>query len=276
MHYLKFTFVSLAFTYFMVTADSRRRVVAAIVAGVLVSTLVIAPPVAEAQGGLIQAIQAVLNVINGAIRSALNAINTARTAISNLYQNLIWPVQLINQARSQVVQIISQYRSVMAGIVSIKLSSATLATPQSLENVMRDHQVSNFTTLTQNFSNTYGAIPTSSDASQADRDMSDMDDALTLDTLKTVKVSDDATDLEFQAANSIETSAGQAAPGSASFLTASAVASTIRSQALTQKMLAAELRLEAAHIAHQNGFRKRGAAFATQLRGLMINLLQHN
>jgi hypothetical protein len=276
MRYLTFSRFFLAFAWLMLTASSRRHAVAVAVAGVLISVLMIAPPVAEAQGGLIQAIQAVLNVINGAIHTALNAINTARSAISNLYQNLIWPVQLINQARSQVLQMIGQYRNPMAGILGIKLSSATLPTPQSLENLMRDHRVNNFTTLTQNFGNTYGAIPTSSDASQADRDMSDMDDALTLDTLKTVKVSDAATDLEFEAANSIETSAGQAAPGSAPLLTASAVASSIRSQALTQKMLAAELRLEAAHIAHQNGFRKRGATFASQLRGLMINLMQHN
>jgi hypothetical protein len=185
-------------------------------------------------------------------------------------------VPLINQARAQVLQMISQYRNLMAGILSINLSSATLPDPQSLENVMRDHQVNNFNTLTQSFGNTYGAIPAPSDASQADRDMSDMDDALTLDTLKTVKVSDDATDLELLAANSIETSASQAAPGSAPFLTAAATASSIRSQALTQKMLAAELRQEAAHIAHQNGFRKRGAAFTTQLRGVIMNLLQHN
>ena len=276
MHYFAFIFFSLVFTWLMLTANNRRRVVAVAVAGVLVSTLVIAPPPAEAQGGLVQAIQAVLNVINGVIQTALNEINTVRSAISNLYQNLIWPVQLINQARAQVLQMISQYRNLMASILSINLSSATLPNPQSLENAMRDHQVNNFNALTQSFGNTYGTIPASTDASQADRDMSDMDDALTLDTLKTVKVSDDAADLELQAANSIETSASQAAPGSAPFLTAAATASSIRSQALTQKMLAAELRQEAAHIAHQNGFRKRGAAFTTQLRGVIMNLLQHN
>ena len=233
------------------------------------------PPLAEAQGGL-QAIQAVLNVINGMLKSALTAINTARTAMNALYQNFVWPVQLINQARAQVTQMINQYRALMAGILNMNLSSATLPTPQSLETMMRDHRVNNFNSLTQSFGNTYGAIPTSVDASQADRDMSDMDDALTLDSLKTLKASDNATDLELQAANSIENSATQVAPGSAPFMTASAVASSIRSQALTQKMLAADLRQEAAHVAHQNGFRKRGATFTTQFRTLMMNLLQHN
>jgi hypothetical protein len=276
MHYLTFVLFGLTFTWFMVSANSSRRVLAVTVAGILVSTMLFAPPLAEAQGGLVQAIQAVLNVINGMLKNALTAINTARTAMNALYQNFVWPVQLINQARAQVTQMINQYRALMASILNMNLSSATLPTPQSLETMMRDHRVNNFNSLGQSFGNTYGAIPTSVDASQADRDMSDMDDALTLDSLKTLKASDNATDLELQAANSIENSASQAAPGSAPFMTASAVASSIRSQALTQKMLAAELRQEAAHIAHQNGFRKRGATFTTQFRTLMMNLLQHN
>jgi hypothetical protein len=276
MHYVTFVLFALTFTWFMVTANSSRRVLAVTIAGILVSTMLIAPPLAEAQGGLVQAIQAVLNVINGMLKNALTAINTARTAMNALYQNFVWPVQLINQARTQVTQMINQYRALMASILNMNLSSATLPTPQSLETMMRDHRVNNFNSLGQSFGNTYGAIPTSVDASQADRDMSDMDDALTLDSLKTLKASDNATDLELQAANSIENSATQAAPGSAPFMTASTAASSIRSQALTQKMLAAELRQEAAHIAHQNGFRKRGATFTTQFRTLMMNLLQHN
>jgi len=276
MHYVTFVLFGLTFTWFMVTANSSRRVLAVTVAGILVSTMLVAPPLAEAQGGLVQAIQAVLNVINGMLKNALTAINTARTAMNALYQNFVWPLQLINQARAQVTQMINQYRALMASILNMNLSSATLPTPQSLETMMRDHRVNNFNSLTQSFGNTYGPIPSSVDASQADRDMSDMDDALTLDSLKTLKASDNATDLELQAANSIENSATQAAPGSAPFMTASAVASSIRSQALTQKMLAAELRQEAAHIAHQNGFRKRGATFTTQFRTLMMNLLEHN
>ena len=276
MHYVTFVLFALTFTWFMVSANSSRRVLAVTVAGILVSTMLFAPPLAEAQGGLVQAIQAVLNVINGILKNALTAINTARTAMNALYQNFVWPLQLINQARAQVTQMINQYRALMASILNMNLGSATLPTPQSLETMMRDHRVNNFSSLSQSFGNTYGAIPSSVDASQADRDMSDMDDALTLDSLKTLKESDNATDLELQAANSIENSATQAAPGSAPFMTASAVASSIRSQALTQKMLAAELRQEAGHIAHQNGFRKRGATFTTQFRTLMMNLLQHN
>ncbi len=276
MHYFAFVLFSVIFTWLMLTATTSRRAATIAVAGALVATMVVAPPTAEAQVSLIQAIQAVLNVINGVIQTALNAINTVRAAINRLHQSFVWPVQLVNQARSQILQMVNQYRAVMAGILNMKLNSATQPTAQLLEDAIRDHRVNNFNTLTQSFGNTYRALPTTTDASQPDREMSDMDDALTLDTLKTLKASDNATDLEIQAANAIENSASQAAPGSAPYLTATAVASSIQSQALTQKMLAAELRQEAAHIAHENGFRKRGAAFTTQLRGVLINLLQHN
>lgn len=276
MHYLGFALFSVVFTSLIVTASTRRRAAMIAVTGVLVATMVVAPPAAEAQTSIVQAIQAVLNVIKGVIQTALSTINTVRAAISSLYQNFIWPVQLINQAKVQITQMINQYRTLMASIVNLKLNSATLPAPQSLEILMRDHRVNNFNTLTQSFGTTYRPIPSISDASQADRDMSDIDDALALDSLKTLKASDNATDAELKIADSIETSASQAAPGSAPFLSATAVASSIQSQALTQKMLAAELREEAAHIAHENGFRKRGAAFSTQLRGVIVNLLQHN
>jgi len=263
------------FSWLLVTPESRRCLVAVTVAGALAVTLV-SPPRAQAQGSLITAIQAVLHVINGPIQSTLNGINGVRAAMSNFYQSVTWPLQLINQARAQVLQMVNQYRSPMAGILSINLRSATLPNPQALESVMRDHRVNNFSGLTQAFGNAYRAIPTQTDASPADRAMSDMDDALALDNLKTLKATDRATDLELQAADSIENTASQAAPGSAPFLTAAATASSIRSQALTQKMLAAELRQEAARMAHGNELRKHGAAFTTQLRGVVINLLQHN
>src|SRR5271157_4654028 len=81
--------------------------------------------------------------------------------------------------------------------------------------------------------------------------------------------------IELQSADAIENSASQAAPGSAPFLTATAITSGIHAQALTQKLLAAELRQEAARIAHRNTLRKENATNTTQLRGVLVNLLQH-
>ena len=147
--------------------------------------------------------------------------------------------------------------------------------PQSFEAVVRDHQVNNFSTLTTAYSSTYGLVPASTAANSTDRAMSDMDDALALDSLKLLKASDQAADVEINSADSIENAAAQAAPGSAPFLTATAIISGISNQALTQKMLAAELRQEAGRLAHRNTLRKENANNTTQLRGVLVNLLQH-
>jgi len=268
-----FGFFFVVFSYWMVIARTRRQVLALTLAGLLAVTLV-TPPTAQAQGSLVTAIQSVLNVINGLIKTTLNSINSVRTAISNFYQQATWPVALINQAKAMVTQMIGQYRSVMQNIFSINLKSATLPNPTALENAMRNHQTNDFASLTTSFGSTYGIVPNTTAASPADRTMMDMDDALAVDNLKTLKMSDAADDLTLQAANSIENAASQAAPGSAPFLTATAVVASIQCQALTQKMLAAELRQEAARLAHENALRKRGATMTGDVNTQILNLLQ--
>jgi len=265
-----------ALGWLVLTIQNRKRLVAVTLVGVLVVTLVGAPQPAQAQGGLLTAIQGVLNVINGLLKTALTSINNVRSAMNTWLQTVVYPLQLINQARALVTQIIGQYRTLMSNIFHINLNSATLPKPQALEAVIRDHQVNNFANLTTTFGNTYGVIPVSTAANPTDRAMSDMDDALALDNLKMLKASDHSTDIELQSADALEDAASQAAPGSAPFLTATALTSGIHSQALTQKLLAAELRQEAARIAHHNELRKENAANTTQMRGILVNLLQHN
>ena len=277
MQIVSYAFFFTGLAWLVTIAKSRKKLMAVVLTGAMVLTLVGAPQLAHSQAstGILSAIQAVLRVINGLIQTALTSINTARTTLSSLQQVTVWPQQLINQARAQVTAIIGQYRDLMASIVHINLRSATLPVPQSFEAIVRDHQVNNFSSLTTAYSGTYGLVPVATAANTTDRAMSDMDDALALDSLKLLKAGDQATDVEIQSADSIENAAGHAAPGSAPFLTATAIISGISSQALTQKMLAAELRQEAARLAHRNTLWKENADNTTQLRGVLVNLLQH-
>ncbi len=269
-----FGFFFILFSYFLLTAGTRRQVVALTLAGILAVTL-IAPPPVHAQS-LWGALTSVLNVINGVIKTALNTINSVRTTVSNLYQQVTWPVSLIKQARTMVTQMTRQYRGLMQNMFRINLRSATLPNPRALENLIRNHQTNDFSSLTAAFGNTYGGIPPATAARPEDRVMIDIDDALVLDNLKTTKATDAADDLTLRVADNIENAAAQAAPGSAPFLTASAVVASIQSQALTQKMLAAELRQEAARLAHDNAFRKRGATLTGNLNTQILNLLQRH
>jgi hypothetical protein len=264
------------FAWLVFKVQSRKRLVAVALAGVMCVTLVGMPLPAHAQGGgVVGGIQAVLRVINGVLQTALTSINTVRTAANNLQQTVAWPQQAINQARTQVTQMVGQYRSRMTNIFHVHLNSATLPTAQALEAVIRDHQINNFSSLTTSFRKTYGSVPVATAATPADRAMSDMDDALALDSLKLLKATDQAANIQLQSADAIENAASQAAPGSAPFLTASAITSGIHSQAMTQRLIAAELRQNAARIAHKNKLRKDNANNTTQLRGILVNLLQH-
>jgi hypothetical protein len=263
-----------AFVWLAVTDRSRRKFIAVALTGVVLMTLVGMPQPAEGQSGMLSGIQAILSVINGMIQSALTSINAVRTAGNDLQQLVVWPEQLVNQARAQVTRMIGQYRTLMSNIFYANLNSATLPNPQAFEAVIRDHQVSNLSSLTTTFGNTYGLIPVATAANPTDRAMSDVDDALALDSLKMLKASDQATDIELRSADSVENAASQAAPGTAPFLTATAMVAGIHSHALTQRMLAAELRQEAARLAHRNTLRKENATNTIQLRGVLVNLLQ--
>jgi hypothetical protein len=256
----------------MMAAKTRRQVVAVAAAGAL-SVMLISPPRVYAQG-LLTAIRAVLNVINGIIQTGLNSINAVRTGISQFYQLTVWPQQLINQARSVVTQMINQYRGPMAGIFNIRLQSARLASVQRLETVMRNKQAGDFQVLGTSYGTVYGQLPTSTMASPVQRSLIDVDDALAQDTLKTLKESDATDEMTLSAADQLENAASQSAPGSAPFLTATGVAVSIRIQAVTQRMLAAELRQEAAELAHRNALRKQGAIVTSNVSGSIQNTLR--
>jgi len=272
---LSFGALVVFFGYCMVAARNRRQALALTLAGAL-AIAVVSPPTAQAQATLLTAIQSVLNVINGMINSALNSVHSIRAGVSSFYQQVAWPVALINEAKALVKQMIGQYRELMQNIFSFNLKSATLPNPRTLENVMRDHQTSDLETVASAYGDTFGSLPAAVGVSPADRAMVDMDDALVVENLKMLKESDAADDLALEAANNIEDGASQAAPGSAPFLTVIAAVASIQSQALTQKMLAAELRQEGGRMAHENALRKRGVAITGDVNTQILNLLKRN
>jgi hypothetical protein len=85
-------------------------------------------------------------------------------------------------------------------------------------------------------------------------------------TLKTLKSSDQVIEQTLEAARIIENEAGQAAPGSAPWLSAAGLIAAVENQAMMQRMLASAMREEAAIVAHTNAIRKRHADVTNQLR----------
>jgi hypothetical protein len=257
-------FITIISTTFRWASCWRRIVGAALIATVTISMAF--PPPVYGQFGLLGGIQDIINIINGAIRTALNAIRAVSGAIEALHQEIVWPVRLINQARNTIASLISQFRGLLRSIYSISVVSATLPTPANLETLIRNRQTNDFPTLTQSYYGTFGALPAADQADPMARNMIDIDDGLALNTLKTLKATDQTSDLILESGDQIDDEARLAAPGSAPFLTAASMAANIQSQAMMQKMLAAMLRQEAARIAHQNALRKRQSILSVKVR----------
>src|SRR5262244_3490817 len=118
--------------------NGSRRVVGVALIAILVVSMVF-PSTVHAQFGLLGGIQNIINIIDGAIRSALNAIGAVSRAIEALHQEIVWPVQLINQARSTIASLIAQFRGLLQSIDAAPVISATLLVPASLEVIIRNH-----------------------------------------------------------------------------------------------------------------------------------------
>ena len=265
----------------LMSIQSRRRTIAILLIGAI-AILATSPPPAQAQLPfcLPCVIQAVLATITVTIGGWLNQINGVLAKIFALFQQTVWPPGKISLAKSQIQSIIAQFLGVLQSIMSINPHTATLPHPIALENIMRDRSAADLSSVPPAYVNTYRAVPQAGNIAPQDRDLTDMDDAMAQDNLMMLKESDQAQDLQLQLANQIESLVGNpsiniSAPGSSSLITAAAVAGEIQSQAVTQKMLAAMLRQEAARVAHDNAIRKRNAAYAGQLQTDMTNVLQH-
>jgi len=258
--------------FFLVTRV--RRVVAVTLVGAVALTMV-APPLRAQLGipAVIAAATAVVNLINNmiggllnAVRGTIGSINGVLTQFDNLWEQVVYPLQLINQARALVGLMIAQYRGLLTSLLQVNVSSAQLPNPVALEMIIRDRNTADFLQLTNAFGQTYRAIPQPTDAHPMERDLADIDDAMALANLKTLKASDAMVDQMMAAANVIEDEGVNMAPGSAPYLAGAGMIASVKSQAMMQRMVAAAIRQEASRVAHDNTVRKRNAMFGAQFR----------
>ena len=239
----------------------------AAVTACLVIALVFAPVRAHGDvAGIISILTNIYGTLRNGIGTVLNSMQNVNAAMRDLQQQRVWPLARVNQARGFVGQMAGQYRSLLWQIHSLPDNSATLTNPVQLESILRSRRAQNLTQLQPVFQRVYQAVPAATDAPAVERNMMDMDDALSLGAMKTAMVSDQSGNGMLSFADSLEQQAAQAAPGSAPLLTAQAQVANLESQAFLQKILAAELRQEAARLAHDNTLRKRSAETARNLR----------
>jgi len=229
----------------------------------------------RAQSGIFSVFKEIFGTIQNDMGSALSEINAITREVQQLYQQTLWPLALLNQARGFVSNSITSYRGYMTQIFSLKSSSATLASPQQLETILHSRQSAQIPALQASYLTNYGAVPQENVASPQDRVMMDIDDALGQENLKTTLIADQGQDAILATANQMENQVALGTPGSTPFLTAQAQVANLRCQAFMQKMLAAELRQEAGRIAHDNVLVKRRTAAAGAINNLITGTLSN-
>jgi hypothetical protein len=276
--------LSLLFTNLMAffLVNRVRQVVALTMAGAIAFT-VVAPP-ARAQLGTpaviaaaAQVVATIVNVIGpllGANQRTISAINQVLNQFRNLWEQVVYPPQSINRALALVSSMIAQFRGPLTGLMRVNVSSAQLPNPVFLESIIRNRGTGDYAQLTNAFGQTYRAIPQPADAHPMERDLADIDDAMALANLKTLKASDAMVDQMMAAADAIENEGLNMAPGSAPFLAAAGITASVKSQAMMQRMIAAAIRQEAARLAHDNTVRKRNAMFGAQFRNDMQTIFK--
>jgi hypothetical protein len=220
--------------------------------------------------GLASIQSALTNVIGG----ALNQILAVDNSMQQYQQSVVWPQNLIAQAQGLVGLLQGNSRQIQ-NLSRIPVSSATLPASQQLEQVLLSRNPNGIAQTSGAYTALYGPVPTPTAASQQVLNMVDMTDAAAQAAMKRAIEIDALADLEIQAANQLNQSIQNAAPGSAPIIEAQADAWLIRAHAYTQSATADLMRLRSIDLANASADIKLGATNTTSLRQALANLLQH-
>jgi hypothetical protein len=235
------------------------------------SQIIPSPCCAILSAGLSSIASAIANVIG----SGLNAINAAMSSIEAFERTVVWPQNLINQAKA-VVGALQGIFNQIRGLGQIPISSATLPDTRQLEQTLLSGNAGLVNALNPQYTAVYSAVPPPSDASPEVRDLIDMADAAAQAAMKRAIQIDAIAELELQAADRIMQEVQNAAPGSAPILEAGAAAWLVRANAYTQAALTELMRLRAIDLATAGAEMKLDAQRGVRLRGNVTESLKRN
>jgi hypothetical protein len=213
------------------------------------------------------------NTLSGVIGGGLNGILSIEKGISNFQQTVVWPQNLINQARSLVGGIQGVFNQIEV-VIRIPVNSATLARTQQFEQNLLSGDPNQIAQTSAQYTAVYGAVPDAAAASPETRNLVDITDAAAQAAMKRAIEIDALADLEIQAADQINQSIQSAAPGSAPIIEAQADAWLVRAHAYTQAATADLMRLRAIDLANASANIKSGAATTAAVQQQIYNLLK--
>jgi len=238
----------------------------------LILVLVMAPLRARGQFGLdpcCAIISAGLNTVSGLLKNVvakpLSQIQQIEQQAASFEQQVIYPKDAIKNALGLAGQLQGQLRQINQ-LYRLPINSATLRTPQQLEQALLSHNPQMLDQVSQNYASVYGTVMAPADAPQPIRDLVDMTDAEAQAALKKAVELDALADVELAAADQINQQIQNAAPGSAPILEAQASAWLVRANAYTQSGMAELIRVRSIDLANSGAQLKFNATDVNTLR----------
>ena len=213
------------------------------------------------------------SALSSVIGGGLNSVLSIEKGISNFEQTVVWPQNLIYQARSLAGSVQGIFNQIQ-GVTHIPVNSATLPATQQFEQTLLSRDPNQIAQTGAQYTAVYGAVPDPTAASPQVRDITDMTDATAQAAMKRAIEIDALADLELRAADQINQSIQTAAPGSAPIIEAQADAWLVRANAYTQSATADLMRVRAIDLANASANVKNGAANAAAVQQQIYNLLK--
>ena len=213
------------------------------------------------------------STLSSVIGKGLNNILSVEQGIQKFEQTVVWPQSLISQAQALVGNIRGIFAQIQK-ITQTPVGSATLPSPQLLERILLSKDSTQISQTGGAYNAVYGPVPDAKSAPPNVRNRIDMTDAAAQAAMKRAIAIDQLADLEIQAANQINQSIQNAAPGSAPIIEAQADAWLVRANAYTQGATADLMRLRAIDLANAGADVKSGATNTSNLGQQIINLLK--
>jgi len=218
-------------------------------------------------------LSSISSALTSVVGGGLNNILSVDQNIENFQKTVVWPQNLINQARSLVGNVRGIFVQIQS-ITRLPVNSATLTGPQQLEQILLSRDPTQIAQTTARYQAVYGAVPTPTDAAPEVRDLIDSTDATAQAALKRAIEIDALADLELQAADQLNQSIQTAAPGTAPIIEAQADAWLVRANAYTQTATADLMRVRAIALANAGADVKMGATNTANLNQQIQNLLK--
>jgi hypothetical protein len=240
-----------------------------IIATVLVAILLLPQP-SQGQFGFFGVIA---GAISNVIGVGLDAVTEIMGAIEGFQRTVVWPEDLIDEARAAVGGVRAIFRDIQA-IGDVAVASATLPAPGQLERTLLSGNPATIPQVSAQYADVYLTVPLAEDASPEVRNLIDMTDAVAQAAMKRAIAIDAIADLELEAADRILAEIETAAPGSAPILEAGASAWLVRANAHTQAALSELMRLRAIDLANAGAEMKIDVEQGRNLRENLNDALQ--